>query len=81
MRHEILFNTPATEEQLKGYCDLDLTNDEWTMAHVVAKKIPHNEFQNVIKKNPKLSIGDVLADCYDSIIEGLNGTYYNPNEE
>jgi len=63
-----LFDAPATEEQLKGYCDLDLTHDERVMSHIVAKKIPYHEFLHVVEASPTLSVGQVLADCYDDII-------------
>ncbi len=61
----------ATDEQFKGYCDLDLTNSQWHMAHVVAKKIPFREFQNVKnryrKKGYPYSDDIVIEDLYDDV--------------
>jgi hypothetical protein len=77
----------ASDEQFKGYCDLDLTNDEWHMAHIVARKIPYHEFQNVMSNNRKkykgkyCSPSEVLAECYDDIIAATNNPYYHPNQD
>jgi len=66
-----LFDEPATDEQFKGYRDLDLTNDERIMANVVAKKISFREFQNVKNryKQNGWAYSDrlVLEDLYDDI--------------
>ena len=67
-----LFDEPATDEQFKGYRDLDLTNNERIMANVVAKKISFREFQNVKnryrKKGYPHSDDIVLEDLYDDIM-------------
>tara|TARA_R100000900_G_scaffold139335_2_gene118910 strand:+ start:253 stop:510 length:258 start_codon:yes stop_codon:yes gene_type:complete len=81
-----LLNDPdfiyASAEQFKGYCDLDLTNEEWHMAHVVARKIPYDEFFyfHQHKKDFKnITLEESLIDTYDEIASSI--PYYHPNEE
>lgn len=68
----------ATDEQFKGYCDLDLTNDERHMAHIVAKYISFCEFKRISLNK---CFSETLSDCYDGILETFNNSYYHPNQE
>jgi len=82
-----LLNNPdfiyATDEQFKGYCDLDLTNDQWHMAHIVARKIPYCEFLNCVDQYKKhfknITLEEALVDTYDEVASSIS--YYHPNEE
>lgn len=73
--HPYALNNPdfiyATDEQFKGYCDLDLTNEQWHMAHIVARRIPYHEFLHSIdeakKRYKNVTPQSVLSEIYDDL--------------
>ena len=71
----------ATDEEFKGYCDLNLTKDQWRMAQIVARRIPYHEFLHALddakKRYKNVTPQSVLSDLYDDLASSQH--FYHPS--